>query len=424
MFIDKVNIRVISGKGGDGAMSFRREKYVPDGGPDGGDGGKGGDVVLVSDASFNSLGEFRFKTVFAAKDGEPGGGNKRSGKDAEDLIIKVPVGTVVFDEDDGKLLFDFTEEDQRFIAARGGRGGRGNQHFATATRQAPKFAKPGDDAEKLNLLLELKTIADVGLVGFPNVGKSTLLSMVTNAKPKIADYYFTTLSPNLGIVKHKNAEEFVLADIPGLIEGASGGMGLGLDFLRHVERTRLLVHVIDASGSEGREPRHDFETINNELFLYSPKLRERQQIVALNKTDLISDKSNLDALKSYFENMGNKVFCISAVTGSGLDELLDYIVGKLPAIEKSPTFFTQEEIMIHTPEAADDYEITVSDGIYHLSGNMPRRLLKSVNLEDYESSQYFQRVLKNKGIFAELEKAGIKDGDTLDIYGYEFEYYK
>jgi GTP-binding protein len=290
MFIDKAEIYVRSGKGGDGSMSFRREKYVPNGGPDGGDGGKGGDVILMADASVNSLTAFRFKKSFHAENGEPGGAYRRSGKGGEDIVIKVPIGTVVFDNETSHMMFDFIEDGQTFVAARGGRGGQGNQHYATSTRQAPKFAKPGDEAEEKTLLLELKIIADVGLIGFPNVGKSTLLSRVTNARPKIADYHFTTLSPNLGMVRYKNAQEFVMADIPGLIEGANEGMGLGHEFLRHIERTRLLVHVIDASGSEHRDPKEDFDIINNELFSYSLRLKDLRQIIVLNKCDLMRTK--------------------------------------------------------------------------------------------------------------------------------------
>ncbi|MDR2519935.1 MAG: GTPase ObgE, partial [Eubacteriaceae bacterium] len=308
MFIDKIAITIRSGKGGDGAVSFRREKYVPNGGPDGGDGGKGGSVLLVSDASLNSLSAFRYRRSFIAAPGQNGSGNCRSGKDAEDLTIPVPVGTAVFDASTGEAIFDFVESGQSFAALKGGRGGKGNQHFATPTRQAPKFAKPGDESVERRLLLELKTIADVGLIGYPNVGKSTLLSKVTHAKPKIADYHFTTLSPNLGVARHKNASEFVVADIPGLINGASGGAGLGLDFLRHIERTRLLVHVIDAAGSEGRDPMQDFRAINQELFAYSERLKDRPMAVFLNKADLVTGKEALEDLRMGFEKVGYRAF--------------------------------------------------------------------------------------------------------------------
>ncbi len=427
MFIDKITITATSGKGGDGAISFRREKYEPDGGPNGGDGGNGGSIIFVADQSMNNLGAFRYKRKFVAENGEPGGKQNKSGKNAPDLYIQVPVGAVIFDNDTGKLICDMLEDKQEFVACQGGRGGRGNQHFATSTRQAPRFAKPGDDAETKNLTLELKTIADVGLVGFPNVGKSTLLSVVSNARPKIANYHFTTLTPNLGMVRHKNAPEFVLADIPGLIEGASEGSGLGHEFLRHVERTRMLIHVIDASGSEGRDPLDDFEKINEELSAYSPVLGERKQVVALNKTDLIFDdegRENLAKIKEELSLRGYDVFEISAATAKGVEELFDYVVSILPEIPATPTFFTQEEIEEFAPDSGNQFEIEVIDGVYYVTGEMPRRLLRTVNLEDYESSNYFQRTLKNKGVFSALEKAGIQDGDTLDICGYEFEYYK
>jgi len=427
MFVDKVSINVKSGKGGDGAVSFRREKYVPNGGPSGGDGGKGGDVIFKANDSLNTLESFRYKRKFAAQPGEGGSRSNMSGRDGKDIIIEVPVGTVIFDASSGKVVCDMAEKDQMVTVLKGGRGGRGNQHFATSTRQSPKFAKPGDEAEEANLILELKTIADVGLIGFPNVGKSTILSMVTNATPKIANYHFTTLSPNLGIVKYKNSEDFVLADIPGLIEGASDGQGLGHQFLRHVERTRLLVHVLDASSMEGRDPKKDFDIINNELSLYSKKLQERPQIIVLNKTDLIDiDKKEeiINELTEYFEQKGYKVFDASAAMNDGLDKIMNEVVKILPTIEKTPLFFTPEEKIIYAPKAEKEYEISEENGIFYVEGKMMRRLIGSVNLDDYESSTYFQRVLKNKGIFAELEKIGIKDGDVVNIEGLEFEYYK
>ncbi len=423
MFIDKVTINVKSGKGGDGAISFLHEKYMPDGGPNGGDGGRGGDIILQADASITTLGAFRYKRKFAAENGEDGKPKKCSGKNADDLIIKVPIGTVVFDADSGKLLCDMVEEEQQFTVLKGGRGGRGNQHFATSRRQAPKFAKPGDIAQSMNLLLELKTIADVGLIGFPNVGKSTFLSRVTNARPKIANYHFTTLSPNLGIVQYKNADEFILADIPGLIEGASDGVGLGHDFLRHVERTRMLIHVIDASGSEGRDPKEDFDIINNELRSYSEILQQRPQVVALNKIDLLQGETG-EQLQKHFEDMGYKAFSISAATGEGINALLDHVVTILPETEKAPTFFTPEEIVVHTPKKTDEFKVYKADDTYYVTGDMMQRILGTVNLSDYESSTYFQRVLKNKGIFTALEDAGIQEGDTVNICDYEFEYYK
>lgn len=425
MFVDKVKISVKSGKGGDGAVCFRREKYVPNGGPNGGDGGKGGDVIITSKSSLNTLEPFRYKKKYAAQDGEDGARSNMSGKDGADIYVQVPIGTVVFDEY-GKVVCDMVEDNQEVTVAKGGRGGRGNQHFATSTRQSPKFSKPGDEAEELGLLLELKTIADVGLIGFPNVGKSTILSMVTNATPKIANYHFTTLSPNLGIVQYKNSDSFVLADIPGLIEGASDGQGLGHQFLRHVERTRLLVHVLDASGIEGRNPKEDFDKINSELSLYSEKLKERKQIVVLNKTDLMDiDKKEeiIKDLKEYFEEKGYNVFAVSAASNEGLQPVMDCIVRMLPEIEKTPLFFTSEEKVIYAPKVEKEFETYYEGGVYYAQGKMMRRLINSVNLDDYESSTYFQRVLKNKGVINELKELGIKDGDTLSIEGYEFEYY-
>ena len=427
MFVDKVKIRVISGKGGDGAVTFRREKYVPNGGPNGGDGGRGGDVIFRANRSMNTLENFRYKRKFTAGNGENGMRSNMSGKDGENTYVEVPVGTVIFDSETGRVLCDMTEDGQEVTAARGGRGGRGNQHFATSTRQSPKFAKPGDEAEEKNLILELKTIADVGLIGFPNVGKSTILSMVTNATPKIANYHFTTLSPNLGIVRYKNSDDFIMADIPGLIEGASEGQGLGHQFLRHVERTRLLVHVLDASGMEGRDPKEDFDIINSELENYSPELKKRKQIVVLNKTDLMNfdtKEEDINNLREYFENLGYSVYDTSAAMRQGLEPLLDEMVEELSHIEKTPLLFTTEEKVVYAPKAEKEYEVGYEDGMYFVEGKMMRRLVGSVNLEDYESSMYFQRVLRNKGIFRELEELGIKDGDTVDIEGLQFEYYR
>jgi len=424
MISDRVEIDVFSGKGGDGAVSFRREKYVPNGGPDGGDGGKGGDVILAADDTLDNLGSFRFKKTFRAEDGKPGSGNKCSGKNAPDLVIKVPVGTAVFDRTTGRVVCDLTENGQTFVVARGGRGGNGNQHYATSTRQAPSFAKPGDPSVARSLTLELKLLADVGLVGFPNVGKSTFLSMVTNAKPKIADYHFTTLYPNLGIVRYKDAPEFILADIPGLIEGASQGAGLGHDFLRHIERTRLLVHVLDAASTEGRDPVEDFEKINSELFEYSEKLRDRKMIVMLNKADM-TDRETLEKLRSHFEELGYDTFITSAALSEGLTDVLDCIIRLLPDIEKTPLFFTDEELEtyhVFTEEA--EFTVEVDDGVFYVEGPMVKRLTASVNMDDYESMAYYQKVLRNKGVFAELERMGVNDGDTVNIEGFEFEYYR
>ncbi len=424
MFIDKTQITVKSGKGGNGAVSFHREKFVANGGPDGGDGGRGGSIILQADRSLNNLGAFRYTRSFKADDGENGGASNCSGKDAADLIIKLPVGTAVFDVASGMLIADLTEDGQKYTAVKGGRGGQGNQHYATATRQSPRFSKPGDAAEEKELTLELKTIADVGLIGFPNVGKSTLLSRVTNAKPKIAGYHFTTLTPNLGIVRYKNAADFIIADIPGLIEGASEGAGLGHDFLRHVERTRLLVHVIDVAGSEGRDPKRDFDIINDELFAYSPKLKERKQIVVLNKADLLADRAEAEEIKKYFTDKGHETFVISAAADGEFGALLDSIVRELSQISSEPLLFTGEELANHTFVPQTDFEIKKTGEIYYVTGKMMERLVPSVNFGDYESLAYFQRVLKNKGVFSKLEKMGIKEGDTVDIEGFEFEYYR
>lgn len=426
MFIDKVTLHLKSGDGGNGIISFRREKYIPNGGPDGGDGGRGGDIILRSDSALNSLSEYRFKHNFVAKNGGNGAAKKCSGLNADNLILKVPVGTVVYDAKSGEFLHDFTAEGEEFVICPGGRGGSGNQHFANSTRQAPNFAKPGDEGVERDVVLELKTIADVGLIGFPSVGKSTFLASVTAAKPKIAAYHFTTLSPNLGMVRYKNAEEFVLADIPGLIEGASEGTGLGLEFLRHVERTRLLVHIIDASGSEGRNPKEDFDIIMNEMTKYSAALTQRPMIIALNKCDLVTDMAEADELVEYFTEKGYTVCKISAATGQGCDELLEQIIRLLSQTPKAPLLFTPAEYVVYAPEAIDEapFEIEKKDGAYFVTGKFPERLLKTVNLTDYESRSYFQKVLKNKGVFSALEKQGIVDGDILNICGVEFEYYK
>ena len=425
MFIDKVTINIRSGKGGDGAVSFQREKYIPNGRPDGGDGGKGGDIVFKADKALNNLVAFKYKRKYFAEDGQNGSAKRCTGRDADGMVIYVPIGTVLFNADTGEFLCDMTEHNQKYVAAKGGRGGNGNQHYATSTRQAPMFAKPGDDAIEMQILLELKTIADVGLVGFPNVGKSTFLSVVTNAKPKIANYHFTTLSPNLGMVQYKDAQDFIIADIPGLIEGANEGLGLGHDFLRHVERTRLLVHVIDVSGVEGRDPKEDFDVINNEMFSYSEKLQLRPQIVALNKVDILGDREKAEEVKQYFENKGYPTFIMSAATGQGTQELLDRIISELAEITVEPLLFEEEDFVINAPIVKEDFVITRdSKGVFFVEGDMIRRLLMTVNLDDYQSNVYFQKVLKNKGVFEELENRGVKDGDTVNLMGYEFEYYE
>ncbi|MBR5996016.1 MAG: GTPase ObgE [Eubacteriaceae bacterium] len=425
MIIDKVDIEVTSGKGGDGAVSFLREKFMPNGGPDGGDGGRGGSVIFKASKDVNTLSDFRYVKRFKADDGEPGQPKKMSGKDANDLYVKVPVGTVIFYN--GKVVADMTSDGEEFIAAKGGRGGNGNQHYALANRQAPRFAKPGDKGVTRRLTLELKMLADVGLVGFPNVGKSTLLSIVSNARPKIADYHFTTLDPNLGMVRYKNAEDFVMADIPGIIEGASEGRGLGSEFLRHIERTRILIHVLDASGSEGRDPKDDFVKINDELKKYSEKLSARKMIVMLNKADLVppDKKGELISLKEYFEDKGYKTFITSTAAHMGINELLDCVIETLKTVDYEPLFFTEGDIDEASMQTDNDsFDVTVADGVYYVTGDLAERIMGTVNIDDYESLSYLQKLLKGKGILSALENAGVKDGDTVDIVGFEFEYYK
>ena len=425
MIIDKVDIEVTSGKGGDGAVSFLREKFMPNGGPDGGDGGRGGSVIFKASKDVNTLSDFRYVKRFKADDGEPGQPKKMSGKDANDLYVKVPVGTVIFYN--GKVVTDMTSDGEEFIAAKGGRGGNGNQHYALANRQAPRFAKPGDKGVTRRLTLELKMLADVGLVGFPNVGKSTLLSIVSNARPKIADYHFTTLDPNLGMVRYKNAEDFVMADIPGIIEGASEGRGLGSEFLRHIERTRILIHVLDASGSAGRDPKDDFVKINDELKKYSEKLSARKMIVMLNKADLVppEKKGELISLKEYFEDKGYKTFITSTAAHMGINELLDCVIETLKTVDYEPLFFTEGDIDEASMQTDNDsFDVTVTDGVYYVTGDLAERIMGTVNIDDYESLSYLQKLLKGKGILSALENAGVKDGDTVDIVGFEFEYYK
>lgn len=430
MFVDYVKIFVKAGKGGDGSMAFRREKYVPNGGPAGGDGGRGGDVIFSSDSGVNTLLAFRYKKDFKADNGGGGEGNNKSGKSADDLIIKVPVGTIIKDSISGKVYADLTSDKQQVIIARGGSGGRGNQHFATSTRQAPRFAEPGQPGEELELTLELKVLADVGLVGFPNVGKSTFLSRVSNASPKIANYHFTTIDPNLGVVKYKDAKEFVIADIPGIIQGAHEGAGLGHRFLKHIERTRLILHLIDASASEGRDPKEDFEIINNELNEYNLKLALRKQIVALNKTDLIDDKNKLKELAEYFRNMGYEVFAISAANNEGINLLLDKVIQTLDEIEHSSDTFDYEPYesvkeIIYDAKDKKQFEVAKkSDRVYIISGDFINKMLKRINFDDSYSAAYFQKILVNEGIEKELKKQGIKNGDTVVINDMEFDYFE
>lgn len=422
MFSDIAKIHIKAGDGGNGAVTFHREKYVAAGGPDGGDGGRGGNVIFVADKGVNTLIDFRFKKKYAAEAGGNGKDEHRNGKNGTDLIIKVPVGTIVRDTESGLAICDLKKEGQKFVIAKGGNGGWGNSHFATATRQTPKFAKSGTLGDERYVTLELKLIADVGLLGFPNVGKSTFLSIVSDARPKIANYHFTTLEPNLGVVNLGDSGGFVIADIPGIIEGAHEGVGLGHEFLRHVERTRLLLHFVDVSGIEGRNPIEDFDTINSELKMYSEKLAEKPQIVIANKADIPQFGENFECFKSELETRGYKVFKISAATKQGVRDVLNYtlkFLAELPDEEVDETEFIDIEQLKNKEE---EMKVEVVDGIYYVTGERVRRIAGSTNFDDYESMQYFQRSLIKCGAIKMLENAGIKEGDTVDIYGFEFDF--
>ncbi len=420
-FIDKVRITAKAGDGGNGAVAFHREKYVAAGGPDGGDGGRGGSVVLQADANLSTLMDFRYRKKYAAENGMDGQGGRKSGKDGADLLIRVPCGTLVRDAESGQIMKDLSD-DAPWTLCRGGRGGWGNAHFATPTRQAPRFAKSGLPGETHEVILELKLLADVGLIGFPNVGKSTLLSVSTKARPKIANYHFTTLFPNLGVVE-TDGGGFVMADIPGLIEGASEGVGLGHDFLRHVDRCRLLVHVIDAAGSEGRDPVADFEAINAELSRYSPALATRPQIIAANKADLLQDAAALEPLRAKAKELGFPLYLISAATHQGVKELLQEITRTLPTLP--PVTVYEAEYVPPAPEADAEPEIhRRDDGAWVVEGAWLERLMGDINFADYESRMYFDRALRQAGLFERLEALGIGDGDTVSLYGFEFEYWK
>lgn len=427
MFADRATIIIKSGKGGDGHVSFRREKYVPNGGPDGGDGGKGGDVIFVVDDGLNTLTDFRHRRKFAAEPGQEGGKKNCHGKNGADLILKVPAGTVIKDAASDKVIADMSGDNKRQVILKGGRGGLGNQNFATATMQAPKYAQPGGEAIEIEVKLELKVIADVGLVGFPNVGKSTLLSRVTNAQPKIANYHFTTLQPNLGVVDLDGAAGFVIADIPGLIEGASDGVGLGYEFLRHIERTKVIIHMVDAAGTEGREPIADIKAINHELEAYDPEILKKPQVIAANKIDAIYGDENdvIAKLREEFETDGIKVFAISAVSGQGLKELLYHVNDLLATCSKEPVIYEQEfdpALSIFKDEA---YTITRDDdAAFVVEGPKIEKMLGYTNIESEKGFLFFQRFLKEQGILAELEELGIVDGDTVRMYGHEFDYYK
>ena len=427
MFADRAKIYIRSGKGGDGHASFRRELYVPNGGPDGGDGGRGGDVIFEVDKGLNTLADFRHKRKFTAQDGEPGGKRRCHGKDAKDIVLKVPEGTIIREAETNKIIADMSGDNTRQIVLKGGKGGLGNMHFATATMQVPKYAQPGKPAQELWVNLELKVIADVGLVGFPNVGKSTFLSRVTNAQPKIANYHFTTLTPNLGVVDLEGAKGFVIADIPGLIEGASEGVELGHEFLRHVERTKLMIHVVDAAGTEGRDPVDDIYKINAELKAYNEEIASRPQVIAANKIDLIysEDEDPIERLRSEFEPQGIKVFPISGVTGEGLSDLLYYVSSELQNMDEKPIVFEQEyfpeEELIHIDLP---YTVEIIDDMYVVEGPKIEKMLGYTNLDSEKGFAFFQKFLKEAGILEKLEEAGIQEGDTVKMYGLQFEYYR
>ena len=429
MFADRATIYVRSGKGGDGHVSFRREKYVPDGGPDGGDGGRGGDVIFQVDEGLNTLTDFRHIRKYQAQDGEPGGKKNCRGKNGSDIIIKVPAGTVIKEANSGKVITDMSGDNKRIVLLTGGRGGNGNQHYATPTMQAPKYAQPGQPAKELTLQLELKVIADVGLVGFPNVGKSTFLSRVTNARPKIANYHFTTLNPNLGVVDFEDGDGFVIADIPGLIEGASEGVGLGYEFLRHIERTKVMIHMVDAAGSEGRDPIADIYAINKELTAYNEEIAHRPQVIAANKTDLIYEGENeiVEKLRKEFEPQGMKVFPISAVSGKGVKELLYYVREELRGLDDKPIVFEQEYFPDEMLLTGDEpYTVTYDEetGEYVVEGPRIEKMLGYTNLESEKGFVFFQNFLKENGILQKLIDMGIQEGDTVRMYGLSFDYYK
>jgi len=422
MFIDYAKIYVNAGKGGNGAVSFRREKYIAAGGPDGGDGGKGGDVYFEVDSDTNTLIDFRYKKKFKAENGQNGEGARKSGKSGEDLYIKVPIGTIIKDAKTEEVLADMSEKGQKTLVLKGGRGGKGNTHFATSTRQAPRFSQGGEEGEEKELILELKLLADVGLIGFPSVGKSTILSVVTAATPKIADYHFTTLEPNLGVVKPEYGDSFVMADIPGLIEGASEGTGLGIQFLRHIERTRLLLHVIDVSASEGRNPVEDFYIINKELEKYSKKLAKRKQIIVANKIDAMQDPKLYEDLEKLAKDNNMEIFKISAATGEGIKELIHEVSKMLKTLPKEQQVEVSTQRKIYKLEEEEPYTIIKKDDMYIVDGPAIRELMRKVNMEDYESMYYFQKRLEEMGVNKKLKDAGVQEGDTVKVFDYLLEW--
>jgi len=432
MFVDHVKITIESGNGGNGHISFRREKYVPNGGPNGGDGGRGGNVIFVADTGVNTLVDFRYQKVFRAETGTNGGGNNCTGRDGKDIVLKVPVGTLIRygwgdDNDEGLVMADMKTPGEQRILAKGGRGGRGNQHFATPSRQAPKFSEDGKPGKTYKVTLELKLIADVGIIGFPNAGKSTLLSRVTNANPKIANYHFTTLAPNLGVVRHDFGQDFVMADIPGLIEGASQGVGLGFDFLRHIERTRVLVHVVDAARVEGDDltPVQAIEKINAELYTYNPALKERPQIIAANKTDLPTELTHIEDLHAYAAEHGWSVHLISAATNQGLTELINGVVNVLAKAPAASEFEPDYETYFEPERQEESITIEkIKEGYYRVEGPGIERMLGYTNMADEKGFAFFQRFMREKGILAQLEALGIQENDTVQIYELEFDYWK
>lgn len=427
MFADRAKITIRSGKGGDGHVSFRREKYVANGGPDGGDGGRGGDLIFEVDPGINTLNEFRHVRKYFAGDGEPGGKRRCHGADGEDKIVKVPAGTIVREAQTGQVITDMSYENNREVVLKGGNGGKGNQHFATPTMQVPKYAQPGKPGIELEVILELKVIADVGLVGFPNVGKSTLLSRVTNAQPKIANYHFTTLNPNLGVVDLDGADGFVIADIPGLIEGASEGVGLGHEFLRHIERCKVIIHMVDAASSEGRDPIDDINKINAELEAYNPELIKRPQVIAANKTDLIfaGDEDPVQKIKDEFEPKGIKVFPISAATGKGLKELLYAVRNILDSLDPEPIVYEKEYFPEEMYDKSEPIEVYKADEhAFVIEGDRVDRMLGYTNLDDEKGFAFFQKFMKEQGIIEQLESLGIEEGDTVYLGDLEFDYYR
>ena len=424
MFVDYAKIIIKSGDGGNGAATFRREKYVAAGGPDGGDGGNGGSIYFIVDPNSNTLIDFRFTKKFKAEDGQNGSGNRCFGKSGKDLYVKVPRGTVVKDAETGKVITDLSKVGQQELILKGGRGGKGNCHFATSTRQAPHFAIDGEKGKEKEVILELKLLADVGLVGFPNVGKSTILSRVTKATPKIADYYFTTIDPNLGVVKTEYGDSFVMADIPGIIEGASEGIGLGTQFLRHIERTRLLLHVIDVAATEGRDPVNDFYKVNEELKKYSEKLSTRKQIIVANKADSLQDDSNYKNLEKVAKENNLEIFKISAVTGEGLNDLFNHVAEIIKTLPEEEIVDIDERVIYTLEDDKNDFDIEIIKGEYIVTGPAAERLMGRVNIGDNESFAYLEKMLKKIGIDAELRRLGVKEGDTVKILEWEFEWYE